>query len=81
MSRLALGDYDKCEADLVTAARLEPGNRCDSDLMMICCESDDLEAFLFVLRAVQEQLGLARDRRRTEKKNLAAKMQLMFTKS
>ena len=79
MSRLALGDYDKCEADLVTAARLEPGNRCDSDLMMIYCESDDLESF--VLRAVQEQLGLARDRRRTEKKNLAAKMQMMFTKS
>ena len=45
MSRLALGDYDKCEADLVTAARLEPGNRCDSDLMMIYCESDDLESF------------------------------------
>ena len=42
MSRLALGDYDKCEADLVTAARLEPGNRCDTDLMMIHCESDDL---------------------------------------
>ena len=79
MSRLALGDYDKCEADLVTAARLEPGNRCDSDLMMTYCESDDLESF--VLRAVQEQLGLARDRRRTEKKNLAAKMQMMFTKS
>ena len=79
MSRLALGDYDKCEADLVTAARLEPGNRCDSDLMMIYCESDDLESF--VLRAVQEQLGLARDRRRTEKKNLAVKMQMMFTKS
>ena len=45
MSRLALGDYDECEADLVTAARLEPGNRCDSDLMMIYCESDDLEPF------------------------------------
>ena len=81
MSRLALGDYDKCEADLVTAARLEPGNRCDTDLMMICSESDDLESCIFVLRAVQEQLGLARDRRRTEKNNLAAKMQLMFTKS
>ena len=40
MSRLALGDYDKCEADLVTAARLEPGNRCDSDLVMTYCESD-----------------------------------------
>ena len=79
MSRLALGDYENCEADLVTAARLEPGNRCDSDLVMIYCESDDLESF--VLRAVQEQLGLARDRRRTEKKNLAAKMQMMFTKS
>ena len=79
MSRLALGDYENCEADLVTAARLEPGNRCDSDLVMIYCESDDLESF--VLRAVQEQLGLARDRRRTEKKNLAVKMQMMFTKS
>lgn len=58
VSHLALGDYDKCELDLVTAARLEPGNR-----------------------AVQEQLGLARDRRGAEKRNLASKMQMMFTKS
>ena len=27
VSYLALGDWPRCESDLVTAARLEPGNR------------------------------------------------------
>ena len=74
MSHLALGDYDKCELDLVTAARLEPGNR---------YPVSEVRALMSHVgfRAVQEQLGLARDRRGAEKRNLASKMQMMFTKS
>ena len=72
MSYLSLGEADKAEADLVTAARLEPGNRAVQVSLL-------LHPHLHHSSLPQEQLGLVRRRRRNGDKDMANKLGKMFS--
>ena len=75
MSYLSLGEADKAEADLVTAARLEPGNRA----VQVCSQWAVLIFSILHSSLVQEQLGLVRRRRRNGDKEMANKLGKMFS--
>ena len=75
MSYLSLGEADKAEADLVTAARLEPGNRA----VQVCNQSSVLIFSILHSSLLQEQLGLVRRRRRNGDKEMANKLGKMFS--